>query len=101
MITGDKLTKENQAEINQNLSFFNTFLLIFALVALFVGCVHHLQHLLHHRGAAHEGDGPPAAAIGASGRQVIASVLGSRRSSWGSLTSAAAAPRSAIVLAAG
>ena len=37
VLTGEQLAKEQADQIQQNLSFFNTFLLIFALVALFVG----------------------------------------------------------------
>lgn len=37
VLTGEELAKEQADQIQQNLSFFNTFLLIFALVALFVG----------------------------------------------------------------
>jgi putative ABC transport system permease protein len=36
-ITGAQLAKENADQVNRNLSFFTTFLLIFALIALFVG----------------------------------------------------------------
>ena len=36
-ITGDQLANEQANELEDNLSFFNTFLLVFALVALFVG----------------------------------------------------------------
>ena len=38
VITGEADTKEQQDAIAEGLSFFNTFLLIFAFVALFVGC---------------------------------------------------------------
>ena len=37
VITGQQLADEQVASVKKNLSFFNTFLLIFALVALFVG----------------------------------------------------------------
>ena len=39
MITGAKITKENQDAIQKQLSFFNIALLIFALIALIVGAV--------------------------------------------------------------
>ena len=42
------------------LGFFNIVLLIFAVVAFVVGCVHHLQHVLDRRRAAHAGDGAAA-----------------------------------------
>jgi putative ABC transport system permease protein len=37
VITGKDITQENQSNIKQGLSFFNTFLLIFGVVALLVG----------------------------------------------------------------
>ncbi|MEO6121186.1 MAG: FtsX-like permease family protein, partial [Acidimicrobiales bacterium] len=37
VLTGAEITEENQSDIKEQLSFFNIFLLIFALVALFVG----------------------------------------------------------------
>jgi putative ABC transport system permease protein len=36
-VTGEEVTKESQDEIKQGLSFFNTFMLVFAVVALLVG----------------------------------------------------------------
>ncbi len=36
-LTGKALTKENQSDIQKSLAFFNTFLLVFAAIALFVG----------------------------------------------------------------
>jgi putative ABC transport system permease protein len=36
-ITGDALAKEQSSDVKQGLGFFNTFLLTFALIALFVG----------------------------------------------------------------
>jgi putative ABC transport system permease protein len=36
-VTGAQLAKENADQVNRNLSFFTTFLLIFALISLFVG----------------------------------------------------------------
>jgi putative ABC transport system permease protein len=36
-VTGKEITKENQSNVRQGLSFFNTFLLIFGVVALLVG----------------------------------------------------------------
>jgi putative ABC transport system permease protein len=36
-VTSDEVTKESQDEIKQGLSFFNTFMLVFAVVALLVG----------------------------------------------------------------
>jgi putative ABC transport system permease protein len=36
-VTGDAVTQESQDEIKQGLSFFNTFMLVFAVIALLVG----------------------------------------------------------------
>ncbi len=36
-VTGDEVTQESQDEIKQGLSFFNTFMLVFAVIALLVG----------------------------------------------------------------
>ena len=38
VLTGAQITKESQSDIQNNLSFFNIFLLVFAGVALFVSC---------------------------------------------------------------
>ena len=75
VITGDTLTKENQDEIQKNLSFFNTFLLIFALVALFVGSfiIFNTFSIIV---AQRTREMALLRAIGASGRQVVTSVLG-------------------------
>lgn len=75
VITGAQLTKENQDQIQKNLSFFNTFLLIFALVALFVGCfiIFNTFSIIV---AQRTREMALLRAIGASGRQVIFSVLG-------------------------
>ena len=75
VITGAQLTKENQDEIQKNLSFFNTFLLIFALVALFVGCfiIFNTFSIIV---AQRTREMALLRAIGASGRQVVTSVLG-------------------------
>jgi putative ABC transport system permease protein len=37
VLTGEQLAQDTSDEIRDNLSFFNTFLLVFALIALFVG----------------------------------------------------------------
>jgi putative ABC transport system permease protein len=36
-VTGEAVTKETQAEVRRSLAFFNTFMLVFAVVALLVG----------------------------------------------------------------
>jgi len=72
-ITADALAKETSDNIKQNLSFFNTFLLIFALVALFVGSFiiyNTFSIIVAQRGR----ELGLLRAIGASGRQVTLSV---------------------------
>ncbi|HKA94366.1 MAG TPA: ABC transporter permease, partial [Acidimicrobiia bacterium] len=74
VLTGDQITKENQSDIKNALQFFNVALLVFALIALFVGTfiifntfsivvAQRLREMALLR------------AIGASGRQVLLSVL--------------------------
>jgi putative ABC transport system permease protein len=74
VLTGAQITKENQSDIKNALQFFNVALLVFALIALFVGTfiifntfsivvAQRLREMALLR------------AIGASGRQVLASVL--------------------------
>ena len=75
VITGAKLIKEQQNRIQQNLGFFTTFLLIFALIALFVGSfiiVNTFSIVIAQRTR----ELALLRALGASGRQVRASVLG-------------------------
>ena len=60
VLTGAQVTKDSQNDIKNALRFFSTFLLVFGVIALLVGVVHHLQHLLDHRGPARAGDGPAA-----------------------------------------
>jgi len=75
VLTGKQITKENQDAVRKALGFFNTFLLVFALIALFVGSflifntfsivvAQRLRELALLR------------AVGASRRQVTLSVLG-------------------------
>jgi putative ABC transport system permease protein len=74
VLTGAQITKENQSDIKNALQFFNVALLVFALIALFVGTfiifntfsivvAQRLRELALLR------------ALGASGRQVMGSVL--------------------------
>ena len=74
VLTGAQITKENQSDIKNALQFFNVALLVFALIALFVGTfiifntfsivvAQRLREMALLR------------AIGASGRQVLVSVL--------------------------
>ena len=75
VITGTKLIKEQQNRIQQNLGFFTTFLLIFALIALFVGSfiiVNTFSIVIAQRTR----ELALLRALGASGRQVRVSVLG-------------------------
>lgn len=75
VLTGAKLTEEQQTDIEKNLSFFNTALLVFALVALFVCCfiiLNTFSIIVEQRVR----EMALLRAIGASGRQVMSSVLG-------------------------
>ncbi len=75
VITGEKLTQENQNQIQQGLSFFNRALLIFAGVALLVGCFvifNSFSIVVAQRSR----EMALLRAIGATGRQVTGSVLG-------------------------
>lgn len=98
VITGATLTAENQDEIQESLSFFNTFLLIFALVALFVGCfiIFNTFSIIV---AQRTKEMALLRAIGASGRQVILSVLG--EAFVVGLVASAAGLAAGIVLASG
>lgn len=74
VITGDKLIKERQSQIQKNLSFFTTFLLIFAGIALFVGSfiiVNTFSIVITQRTR----ELALLRALGAAGRQVRSSVL--------------------------
>lgn len=73
-ITGQELADEQADEIQQNLSFFSTFLLIFALVALFVGAfvIYNTFSITIAQRIRELG---LLRALGASGRQVVGSVL--------------------------
>jgi putative ABC transport system permease protein len=74
VITGEKLTQENQSQVERGLSFFNTFLLIFAGVALFVGSFiifNTFSIIVAQRGR----ELALMRAIGASERQVLSSVI--------------------------
>lgn len=73
VLTGEQLAKDQSDEIRDNLSFFNTFLLIFALVALFVGAfiIYNTFSIIVAQRARELG---LLRALGASGRQVMGSV---------------------------
>ncbi len=74
-ITGTAYADEQSQDVKDNLSFFNTFLLIFALVALFVGAfiIYNTFSIIV---AQRSREVALSAALGASGRQVTASVAG-------------------------
>jgi putative ABC transport system permease protein len=73
-VTGDVLTKENQDAIAAGLSFFGTFLLVFALIALFVGSfiIYNTFSIIV---AQRMREMALLRAIGASRRQVLASIM--------------------------
>lgn len=75
VLTGTKITAEDQSSVAKDLSFFNTFLLIFALVALFVGSfiIYNTFSILV---AQRTQETALLRAIGASRRQVLGAVLG-------------------------
>jgi putative ABC transport system permease protein len=75
VITGEKLTKETQDRIQENLSFFNIALLIFAAISVLVGAfiiVNTFSIVIAQRTR----ELALLRALGASGRQVRGSVLG-------------------------
>ena len=73
VLTGAQLAKETSDDIRENLSFFNTFLLVFALIALFVGAfiIYNTFSIIVAQRARELG---LLRALGASGRQVTWSV---------------------------
>jgi putative ABC transport system permease protein len=74
VLTGDELTEENQDDVEQQLSFFTTFLLVFAVIAVIVGgfvIYNTFGILVAQRGR----ELALLRAVGASRGQVIASVL--------------------------
>ena len=73
-MTGKALTKEDQAAIADNLSFFNVFMLIFALVAVFVGAFI-IDNTFSITVAQRTREMAMLRAIGAGRRQVLRSVL--------------------------
>jgi putative ABC transport system permease protein len=75
VLTGDELTEENQSDIEEGLGFFNTFLLVFAGIALFVGSFI-IFNTLSIVVAQRTRELALLRAVGASRRQVLTSVLG-------------------------
>jgi putative ABC transport system permease protein len=74
VVTGEQITKENQDEIKEGLSFFNVFMLVFAVVALLVGSFM-IFNTFSITVAQRTRENALLRAIGASRRQVLASVL--------------------------
>jgi putative ABC transport system permease protein len=73
-ITGQQLTDENQSDIEQGLGFFNTFMITFAAIALFVGSfiIYNTFSIIV---AQRSRETALLRAIGASRRQVLGSIL--------------------------
>lgn len=74
VVTGDEITTESQNDIEENLSFFNTFMFIFAVVALLVGSFI-IFNTFSITVAQRTRENALLRAIGASRRQVLGSVL--------------------------
>ena len=74
VITGAQLTEENQSDIKEGLGFFNTFMVTFAGIALFVGSfiIYNTFSILV---AQRSRETALLRAIGASRRQVLGSIL--------------------------
>ncbi len=74
VLTGTEITKEDQASIKEDMSFFNVFLMVFAVIALFVGSfiIYNSFSILV---AQRTKEMALMRAIGASRRQVTRSVL--------------------------
>jgi putative ABC transport system permease protein len=72
-LTGQQLADEQSTDIKDNLSFFNTFLLVFAIVALFVGAFI-IYNTFSITVAQRLRELGLMRALGASGRQVVFSV---------------------------
>ncbi len=75
VVTGQTVVNEQTSTISSALGFFNTALLVFGFIALFVGGVHDPEHVLDHRGAAHEGAGAAAHRRARAGGRSSVSVL--------------------------
>ncbi|HZA87201.1 MAG TPA: FtsX-like permease family protein [Acidimicrobiales bacterium] len=74
VVTGDEITTESQNDIEENLTFFNTFMFIFAVVALLVGSFI-IFNTFSITVAQRTRENALLRAIGASRRQVLGSVL--------------------------
>src|SRR5436190_5485578 len=73
-VTGEKITKENQDAIRQGFSFFNQFMLVFAVVALLVGGFI-IFNTFYITVAQRTRENALLRALGAKKRQVLASIL--------------------------
>jgi putative ABC transport system permease protein len=74
VLTGDQITKETQNDVQKAMSFFTTFMLIFAAVALLVGAFM-IFNTFSITVAQRTRENALLRALGASKRQVLASVL--------------------------
>ncbi|KAA0235272.1 MAG: FtsX-like permease family protein [Actinobacteria bacterium] len=74
VLTGEQYTEDSQNQVQEGLSFFNTFLLVFAGIALFVGSfiIYNTFNILV---AQRTGELGLLRALGASRRQVFGSVI--------------------------
>jgi putative ABC transport system permease protein len=75
VLTGGEITAEDQDSVEEGLSFFNTFLLSFALISLFVGSfiIYNTFSILV---AQRSRETALLRAVGASRRQILGSVIG-------------------------
>ncbi len=73
VLTGEKLAADNSNDVKKNISFFSTFMLVFAFIALFVGAfiIYNTFSIVVAQRARELG---LLRALGASGRQVMGSV---------------------------
>lgn len=74
VVTGKQVTKESQDDIKKALSFFNTFMLVFALIAVLVGAFM-IFNTFSITVAQRTRENALLRALGASRRQVLASVM--------------------------
>ncbi len=75
VLTGDQITAETQGDVKDGMAFFNTFLMVFAVIALFVGAfiIFNTFSIIV---AQRQKEMALLRALGASNRQVTRSVLG-------------------------
>ena len=95
VLTGDQITAETQGDVKDGMSFFNTFLMVFAVIALFVGAfiIFNTFSIIV---AQRQKEMALLRALGASNRQVTRSVLVEATVvGWSSPRSPASPPASA------